>query len=119
MKDSPKKIITLLWIVLALTNIFWAVEYFKEKNARQTALAELAEVSQSRKVALFHKLFVNKVLKADGEVDFNTRVELQNSANNTGDKEVIEAWQNFLASKTELEGQRRVKELLSILVNKV
>ncbi len=116
--NTSKKFV-LLVLVLVLTNIIWGVGYFGEKNERRIAEIELAKITQNKKIAAFQKLFVDKVLMANGEVDFDTRVELQNSARDTGDQAVIEAWNNFLSSKTESEGQKRVKELLSLFASRI
>ena len=113
------KITLILVIIIIASNIAWGVGYFEKKSALSKAHSELSAITQNKKILAFQKLFIDKVLQANGEVDFNTRVLLQNSVNDTGDKEIIRAWNRFLESKTEAEGQRQVKELLSLLSSKV
>lgn len=117
MNHSSNKIVLILVILLIASNVAWVIEHSSQNAAIKKAQAELAGVVYNKKVLAFQKLFVDKVLKSNGDVDFNTRVELQNSAKETNDETIIKAWNNFLASKTEGEGQARVKELLSLLAS--
>jgi uncharacterized protein (UPF0333 family) len=110
---------SLLIILLLATNLLWSVAYVIQKNTLKETKASLEAVNQNKKVASFHKLFVDKVLMSEGVVDFNTRVTLQNSVNDIKDDAITNAWSNFLSSKTEEEGQTRVKELLALLTSKV
>lgn len=109
----------MLVLIILASNAVWALEFSLEKTARKKAQSELTAFSHNKKISAFQKLFVDKVLKSDGDVDFDTRVLLQNSVNDTGDKDVIEAWNSFLRAKTEDEGQARVKDLLSLLSSKL
>lgn len=119
MNNSSKKTIWILTIILIATNVFWAIKYSSEMDTLNKAQEQLSAVVYNKKMLAFQKLFVDKVLRSNGEVDFDTRVMLQNSVNDTGDQEVIGAWNTFLKSKTEADGQARVKELLSLMASKV
>lgn len=119
MNYLSNKIALTLVIVIVASNIAWGIGYFKQKSVLRQTQNELKMSAQNKKIIAFQKLFVDKVLKSNGEVDFDTRVMLQNSVNDTRDKDIIAVWNSFLESKTEIDGQRRVKELLSLLSNKV
>lgn len=119
MNHSSNKTTLILVLLLLASNIAWGIGYFGQKSALSKAEGELAQITQNKKILAFQKLFIGKVLQADGEVDFDTRVMLQNSVNDTRDEAIIGAWNSFLASKTEIDGQKRVKELLSLLSSKV
>ena len=67
----------------------------------------------------FTKLFIKEVLKAKTEIDFETRLKLENTVRNIGDEEILKQWNEFLNSKTESEAQDRVKNLLDLLVGKI
>lgn len=118
MNKKSNKTAFILITILLITNVIWAVQYFSLKSDWRKTDDKLNAIVQNKKILAFQKLFIDKVLKAEGEVDFDTRVMLQNSVNETGDSEVIEAWNNFLKSKTEADGQERVKDLLSLLSSK-
>ncbi len=78
---------------------------------------ETQEINE--KVLEVSKLFIEKVLKAETEVDFETRLKLENAVRNLGDQEIMNQWQKFVNSKTEIQAQIEVKNLLEILVNKI
>ena len=71
------------------------------------------------KVLEFAKMFIDKVLKADKEVDFETRLKLETAVRNLSDEEILVQWQKFTEAKTEIQAQAGVKTLLEILVNKI
>jgi hypothetical protein len=75
--------------------------------------------TKNERIINFLKLFITKVLKAEGEVDFETRLKLENAVREIQDKEILDQWTKFTESKTEEEAQRNVKDLLEILVNKL
>jgi hypothetical protein len=119
MVTMTKKILLVVIIaVLAAGNVFlgWkALVYRGElKTERGAAKAE----GINKQVAEFNQLFVEKVLKAQGEIDFDTRLQLENSARAIGDKEILAQWQKFTDSKDQLEAQVEVKNLLSLLAKK-
>jgi len=117
----PVRIVILSIVVLILLagNFYFAFKYFavqKELGQTQTLL----ETQQTNeKVLEFTKLFIEKVLKAETEVDFETRLKLENAVRNLEDEELLNQWQKFTDSKTEEEAQREVKNLLEMLVSKV
>lgn len=75
--------------------------------------------SRSEKAADFLQLFVNDVLRSDKEVDFETRLSLENAVRAVGDEEILSQWQKFINSKDETEAQANTKDLLAILAKKV
>ena len=76
------------------------------------------KINLNKKILAFQKLFVDKVLNANGVVDFSTRVELQNAVTDINNADITKTWNDFLSAKTESEGQIKVKELLSLLATK-
>ncbi|MCK4520627.1 hypothetical protein KAT95_02040 [Candidatus Parcubacteria bacterium] len=67
----------------------------------------------------FIKFFIEKVLKAENEVDFETRLKLKNAVRNLSDEEILNQWNKFVESKTENEAQEEAKNLLEMLINKI
>jgi hypothetical protein len=114
------KIILMVVIVLLIAgNFYFACNYFQ---AKKTALAEAqatARMTFNVKVVGFAKLFAAKVLSADKEIDFETRLQLENSVRATGDQEILDQWNKFTNSESEQEGQANVKKLLELLLNKM
>jgi hypothetical protein len=111
------KILNIIIITILLVgNIFFGVKYFmiqKENNSI------LENQKTNDKVLAFTELFVEKVLKAETEVSFETRLQLENMVRDLNNEAILTEWQNFTQSKTELEAQTSVKNLLEILVNNI
>jgi len=112
-------ILIVISIILLAGNVFFGVKYFtvqKEIGQTQTVL-ETQKINE--KILEFTKLFIEKVLKAETEVDFETRLKLENAVRNLGDEEILVQWQKFVESRTEIEAQNEVKNLLEMLINKI
>jgi len=123
MLNKPIALSTIIWIVVVLLllagNIFFIVEYNSLKSELSKSKIALENQTINNKVLDFTKLFIEKVLKADDEVDFETRLKLENAVRNLNDEEVLSQWQKFIDSKTEIQAQEEVKNLLELLVNKI
>lgn len=116
--NKPKTILIIILILLA-GNIFLGAKYFSVvKELRQTQ-ATLQTQTTNEKVLEFTKLFIGEVLKAQNEVDFDTRLKLETAVRNLGDEEILNQWQKFVDSKTESGAQEEVKNLLEMLVGKI
>lgn len=72
----------------------------------------------SRKAIEFLHLFITKVLKAEKEIDFETKLELENRIRELQDREILDLWNKFINSKTEIEAQTNVKDLMEALTKK-
>lgn len=117
---TTSKLVTIFIIaILLLGNVFFLFQY---GNA-QRELAELKTKAQSQdvngNVLAFTKLFIQTVLNAEQEIDFETRLSLENAVRDLEDKEILAQWQNFVNSATEAQAQREVKRLLQLLLNKM
>jgi hypothetical protein len=111
------KIITILIILILLVAvIFFGFKYF----STQSQLQKISSISKiNTNVLAFDKLFVEKVLKTQGEVSYQDRLNLENTVINTKDNTIIDGWHNFLASTTEADAQSRVLVLLSMFTDKI
>lgn len=118
MSKTKLLVIALVSILLA-GNVFLGIKYFADQAELRQAQAFLKIQTVNGKIVRFTKLFVNKVLKAESEVDFETRLRLENAVRDLNDEEILTQWQKFTGSKTEAEAQIQVKNLLEMLVNKI
>ena len=118
MLQNNKRIIIIV-IVLLISNVFFAFKYTTLTEEIKDARSNQVKVEANEKIINFASLFIKKVLQANTEVDFETRLSLENAVRELKDEEVMAEWQNFVASKTELEAQNSVKKLLGILIDKV
>ncbi|MFA4880813.1 MAG: hypothetical protein WC650_04300 [Candidatus Doudnabacteria bacterium] len=106
-------------LILLASNVFFLSRYFMLQKELQNARASIKAQQTDEKVLLFTKLFIKKVFKAQGEIDFETRLSLENSVRDLDDEKILEQWNKFTASKTETEAQDNLKDLLEMLVNKI
>jgi Na+-transporting NADH:ubiquinone oxidoreductase subunit NqrC len=116
---NRSKTILIIILILLVGNVFLGIKYFSViKELRQTQAALEIQVIND-KVLEFANLFIEKVLKSETEVDFETRLKLENAVRNLGDEEILNQWQKFTESKTESDAQAEVKNLLGMLINKI
>lgn len=119
MFNKTKFIYFVLVLILIAGN-----SYFLAKNVSLEAQLKQANLSlESRKsseqISAFARLFVQKVLKSDKEVDFESRLELENAVRGLDDAEMLDGWNKLVNSKDEKEAQAAVKGLLEMIVNKI
>lgn len=112
-------ILLILVVFLIASNVYFVKSYFSLKEKSKEIKCPEESIKFNKKALDFLKLFIKKVLKAEKEVDFETRLKLENSVREIEDKEVLETWQRFVESQTEEEAQRNVKDLLEILAEKI
>lgn len=105
--------------VLVMSNIFFALNYFLVKDKLRVSEAAKVQSEINGKVLGFTSMFIREVLQADSEVDFETRLSLENAMRDLEDTEIMTAWQNFVGSSTETEAQDSVKDLMGLLVSKI
>lgn len=120
MISSSKNYIQIIFIiVLVAGNIFFGGKYILSQKEFNQEKVVLEKQKLNEDILNFTKLFIEKVLKTETEVDFETRLMLENAVRNLDDKDILKQWQEFVASQDENEAQEKVKDLLSILINKI
>lgn len=105
--------------VLLIGNVFLGLNYLPAVKELRDLKSTQAKVELNQKVIRFTSLFIKKVLQAEREVDFETRLSLENAVRDLKDEEIMAQWQNFVSSKTEGDAQTSVKSLLGMLVSKI
>ena len=109
-------IITMIISVLAAGNVLLGINFYLS----QLEVHRFLTTSQDNsKIANFSTLFIQKVLKIQGEVSSQDRLKLEDAVFATGDPQLIGEWQSFLASTTEKEAQDRALILLTTFFNKI
>lgn len=117
--ENKKRIIEFVIVALIVSNAFFAYSYFNSYKELKNINSAETKVELNAKVIDFTSMFIEKVLQAEEEVDFETRLSLENAVRDLKDEEVMNEWNAFISSKTELEAQNSVKRLLGILVAKI
>lgn len=121
--NRPIALSNLFWVILVLIliagNVFLGVKYSAVQKELLQSQTVLKTQKTNENILKFTKLFIEKVLEAETEVDFETRLKLENAVRNLDDKEILAQWQKFAESKTEVQAQGEVKNLLEMLASKI
>ena len=119
--NGSKTGIAIVFVIIALLagNMYLGAIYIGSRRELREAQTTLAAKKQNEKVIQFNQLFIEKVLKAETEVDFETRLKLENNVRDLNDPEILAQWQVFTESKNELAAQTAVKNLLGTLSQKI
>lgn len=119
MENKTRLVLIIVIGILLIGNVYFALNYFQERKDVAMLEASQAKTELNTKVIDFTSLFIKKVLQANSEVDFDTRLSLENAVRDLKDPEIMGLWQNFINSKTEAEAQNNVKALLGVLISKI
>jgi hypothetical protein len=109
----------LIIIILVAAVLVLGGQYYVTRQKLATSENTVKTLQYDQKVLDFTKLFIAKVLKADGDVSFDDRLQLENSVRSINDNTIFDQWQKFINAKTPLEAQIEVKNLLEMLANKI
>ena len=118
-ENKKSMVINVFILVLLALTAFLGYSYYSLYKEVQTEKSKAAQVQVNQKVIDFASLFIKKVLQANTEVDFETRLSLENAVRDLNDPQIMTEWQNFTESKTEADAQASVKKLLGILITKI
>ena len=115
-------------VILAIASVFLGIVCFSYQNRLTVAKnmlilcsaeKEAAEKRVNEKIITFNKLFIDKVLSAQGPVSYEDVFDLENAVSETGDAGLISQWNIFLASETEEDARRSVLAILKLCADKV
>lgn len=116
---NKKRLILIIVVgALAISNVYFYMKVHSLSKELAISQTDATSVHKNERIINFTQLFIEKVLNADKEVDFETRLQLENAARDLKDSEVLAEWQKFTNSKTEAEAQSEVKNLLRLLISK-
>lgn len=117
--EKIKTSVGILFLVLFSTSAVLGWSYYDARTNLKSVQETLDLKVRKEKVVDFTKLFIEKVLVVDEEVNFETRLELENAIRGLKDSELMDQWQKFINSETEVDAQKEVKTLLKLLVGKI
>jgi len=116
MSKINKIIYSLVLILLLSGNVFFALSFAKAKKQSQIDQYLLSRARITNQNLDFMKVFIEKVLQTDEEVDFDTRLDLENKVRSLENEEILKQWNLFTKSSTESQAQLEVKKLLLLLI---
>ena len=101
---------------LLIATLWWGWSLQKEVLELK---ANERSIEVNGKVIEFANAFITIVLPPQGEVDFEDRLKLENMVRDIGDKEIFDVWSAIPESTSENVAQKRVLDLLEILIGKI
>lgn len=111
-----KKIIFIaIFCVSVLAN--FALGFYIVNNLETIKRYSLAREASNKNIA-FTSMFIEKVLMAKKDIDFDTRLSLETAVRNLNDQEVFDQWQKFTKATDKEDAGNQAKELLNLLVEK-
>lgn len=116
-----KRRIILIAVVgmLIVSNVYFVLKSNSLGGELAGAKKEISSFNRNDKVINFSRLFIDNVLKGNKEVDFDTRLKLENAVRDIKDDEILAQWDKFTKSQTESDAQNEVKNLLDLLMKKI
>ncbi|MEK7658605.1 MAG: hypothetical protein AAB352_01950 [Patescibacteria group bacterium] len=117
--DKKRLSIIIIIIILAVVNIYFGVVYFLNRAELLEVRQQLKTQQANEKVLFFAKLFVDKVLLANGAVSWEDRLNLENAVRDINNKEIFSKWEEFTNTKTDRESQTAVGNLLKLLFARI
>lgn len=115
---NASRIILIIFLVALLAgNVFFATRYFVFQDEVNRLYDDLAVKNKSQKALHFASFFVKAVLKAEGEVDFETRLKLEGAVRDLDDPAILQKWKQFVDAGDDFIAQSAVKDLLDMLLD--
>jgi len=116
---NQRFLVLTLIVILFVSTILLAGQYYVSLQDLRAQKSLLQTYQHNEKILSFTKLFITKVLKAESEVTFEDRLQLENAVRDINNKSILDQWTKFTESKTEAQAQEEVKNLLELLINKI
>ncbi len=70
-------------------------------------------------VLSFTGMFIEKVLMADKEIDFDTRLTLETTVRSLNDQQIFDQWEKFTKAQEKEDASAQAKILLNTLIKKI
>ena len=116
---SKNKLALAAVIILLASNLFLAAKLYESRKGLEGCRTEFADNEGRNPFIEFNRLFVEKVLQAEEEVNFDTRLQLENKVRELKDAEMLDQWNRFVNAQDEGQAQIEVKKLLGLLAERM
>lgn len=113
------KILLVVTVVLLIISAFLGARYYNVYQESNRMQKLIVNYDLDSRVLVFTDLFISEVLRAEKDIDFETRLKLENAVRELDNENISTAWKNFVDSETEEEAQQNVEALLSLLITEI
>ena len=116
--EKTRLVSNLLLLILLAGNLFFSIQYIYSIKADQVPVVDKGaqEVLQIKN-SNFLKLFINKVVKANGTVSYEDRVQLENDVRQIHNPALTTQWELFVGSKDPAKAEQAATDLMLILAD--
>lgn len=116
--EKTRFVSNLLLLVLLAGNLYFSVQYiYSLKESQVSVIDKGAQEVLQIKNANFLKLFIDKVIKANGTVTYEDRVQLENDVRQIHNPELTTQWELFVGSKDPKKAEAAATDLMLILAD--
>lgn len=114
--EKTRFISNILMILLLAGNIFLSIQYIYSIKAEKAVVVDTSAAEVIKiKNANFLKLFINKVIKENGNVSYDDRVQLENDVRQIHNPELTKQWTIFVENKDPKQAEAAASDLMLIL----
>jgi len=106
--------ISALFVLLLASLAANSVLFYRLYQSQQV----FEEKRENGRIMAFRNMFSEKVLLAEKEIDFDTRLALETSVRSLDDPEILAGWQEFTICEAKEDATAAAKKLLKLLINK-
>lgn len=99
--------------------MYFALQAILTSRELADARSQIATDNSDKKILGFSRMFIDDVLNSGKEVDFDTRLKLENAVRDIKDSDILAQWNKFVNSTSEAQAQIEVKNLLALLMEKM
>lgn len=117
-KSGSLAALVIIILVSFAGNAFLGFKNIQIQKDLQSTKADLDAKNNSINIINFTRMLVKDVLSAEKEVNFETRLQLENAVRDLNDEEILVQWKKFTDSGLEEQAQIEVKKLLRMLLDK-
>lgn len=105
-------------LVLLAGNLYFSAQYiYNLKNEKVQTVDEGAREVARIKNANFLKLFIDKVIKSNGTVSYEDRVQLENDIRQIHNPALTAQWELFVGSKDSKKAEVAASDLMLMLAD--
>ena len=116
--EKTRFVSNILLLVLLAGNLFFSIQYIYSIKADQVPTVDKgAQDVIHIKNSNFLKLFINKVIKANGTVTYEDRVQLENDVRQIHNPELTAQWELFVGNKDPKKAEQAATDLMLILAD--
>lgn len=116
--ERTRLISNVLMLVLLAGNLYFSAQYiYNLKNEKVQAVDEGAREVARIKNANFLKLFIDKVIKSNGTVSYEDRVQLENDIRQIHNPALTAQWELFVGSKDSKKAEVAASDLMLMLAD--